>query len=222
MTIRHRAISLPLIALLIGAPAMTAAGPLRASVACQSPRDGDGDGPRTIHVRVFNQSRLTLAEIQRLLEVADDIWRPYGITIEPGSNEEAVSVVLAARPTRAAAGNNAAVLGTTLFAKGHATPYINLSLSAAEAAADDSNEGGVSFTARPREQRDAMLLRMLGVALAHEMAHYLLDTSEHSRAGLLREGLRVSELTHPVSAHLALSPEQLHHLCQVREAPRRP
>jgi hypothetical protein len=109
------------------------------------------------------------------------------------------------------------VLGATLFADGHATPYMRLSLAAAEAFAEDGDEGGLPYSVRPLANRDALLMRILGVALAHEMAHYLLDTAEHSRWGLLQAGLGIRDLASPDPARLKLTPRQLRLLCSTCE-----
>jgi hypothetical protein len=100
-----------------------------------------------------------------------------------------------------------------LFSRHHATPYIHLWRGAAEAVADATPIKGTLFSARPREERDAILLRMMGVALAHELAHYLLDTEKHSRRGLLRESLTARDLQHPEVTRLDLSRTQQWLMC---------
>lgn len=217
-----------LCAALVAQLASGSAGPALDAVpsprVCPSPalHDRGAEQPRVVHVRIYNQSRMSAPDVDQLLDVAAAIWAPNGIALERGADPDAVTVVLADRPTRATANGGGAVLGTTLFTEGHATRLINLSVAAAETAADNANQPGLPFNARPSAQRNAMLVRMLGVALAHEMAHYLLDTTQHSRDGLLRAGLGVPDLIHPNVAHLALTPDQQRHLCNVRESPQRP
>ena len=116
-------------------------------------------------------------------------------------------------------GERATVLGTTLFSEGHATPYIRLSVGAAEAAAAACHGDGLTFGERPSAARDAILQRMLGVALAHELAHYLLDTAQHSAGGLLRADIRVTELVRPTAIRYPLTLEQQHRLCAARKRP---
>jgi hypothetical protein len=105
------------------------------------------------------------------------------------------------------------VLGTTLFSKGHATPFIRLWLGAAEAVANGSDAEGQPFRMRPREERNSILLAIMGVALAHELAHYLLDTAHHSPGGLLRASLSVRELEHADPARLGLTVQQQRLIC---------
>ena len=69
------------------------------------------------------------------------------------------------------------------------------------------------FRALRREEREATLRRMLGVALAHELAHYLLDTEKHSRRGLLRQTLTARDLEQPDLTRLELSQAQQWLMC---------
>ncbi len=203
MTRSAALLSLPFALLLAGAPAAA------------SPQE-----PRVVPVHVYNQSSMQEARVAAMLDVVNRIWTRYGVVIERCADPDAISVVLSDHPMReAAARTQAAVIGTTLFTAGHATPYINLSLGAAEAFASGSHDGPVPFNAMPRLQREAMLDRMMGVALAHELAHYLLDTMHHTRGGLLRSGLSLRDFTQPEFARLSLTTAQRRFLLCEHEAP---
>ena len=139
-----------------------------------------------------------------------------GVTIEPSTRADAVTVVLSRGATAGATDFRPSVLGDTLFTDGHATPYIHLWPANAEALAIGSEIGGRPFTFLARTERDAILLRMLGVALAHELAHYLLDTSSHAAGGLLRNPIGVNELASADPAHLRLSRQQQRLICHGR------
>jgi hypothetical protein len=196
------ALTWPLVVLLAAVP-LTAAGAL-------------APAPRVVNVRIYNQSSMADAGLATMLDVANRIWAPYGIAVARSDDPDAIAVVIADRQTRETAANpQSAVIGTTLFTQGHATPYINLSLGAAEAFAMSSHDDGPPFSARPRVQRDAMLDRMMGVALAHELAHYLLDTMDHTRAGLLRAGLSLRDFTRPEPSRLTLTLAQRRQLCDL-------
>jgi len=211
MTIAFGALGVPLaVWLAASSPAMqtllpdTCPPPIRrAGATCQ---------PRLVRVTVYNRSRMQAADIDRLLDVTNRIWAPYGVVVEYGDGPGAVAVVLLDGPSLPD-DDTRVVLGTTLFSEGHATPYMRLSLAAAEAFADGSHEGGIPYSARPRDQRNEILTRILGVALAHEMAHYLLDTAHHSRGGLLQAGLGVRDLVTPEPDRLKLTPAQERLLC---------
>ena len=66
---------------------------------------------------------------------------------------------------------------------------------------------------QPPVERDAILSRMLGVALAHELGHYLLDSAHHSSAGLLRQTMAAHEMEQPNPSHLRLSRKEQLLMC---------
>ena len=202
MTIIASALSLALLVMLPQAPAPC-------PVACVAGRPQ----PRVVRLKVYNQSRLPQADVDALLDVANSIWIEYGVTLELSADADAIALVLTKDKSVAPASSTTVVLGTTLFTKGHATPYIKLSPGAAEAFAEE--EGGISFNAAPLDRRGAMLTRMLGIALAHELAHYLLDTAQHSTGGLLQPSLSIQEMAFPQAAHLKLTRKQQRLLCPV-------
>ena len=173
---------------------------------------GEEIAPRVVRVKIYNQSRMSDADLDTLVDVANSIWFAYGVSIQPQSDTDHVAIVVSSRSSPRS-DDGPVVLGTTLFTEGHATPYINLSLAAAEMVAGETDYGGAPFNARPQVQRDAILVRILGVALAHEMGHYLLDTAAHSSAGLLRRGLTSRELARAEPTHLQLTAKQRRLLC---------
>jgi hypothetical protein len=169
----------------------------------------DAAGVRTVRVKVYNRSPMDQASLTALLDVTNRIWLPYGVRIEPVTDLDAIAVVVSEGQRASASADVRAVLGETLFTRHHATPYIRLWLGAAEATADTTSTGGVPFRALRREEREAILRRMMGVALAHELAHYLLDTEKHSPRGLLRQVLTARDLQQPDLTRLELSwPQQ--------------
>lgn len=142
---------------------------------------------RVVHVRFFNQSRLPLHEFRTITDVANRIWEPYGIRVDTQSRGEAINVIVSGSAPEVNGNDGApAVIGTTMFSNGHATPNIHLSLGAAERLEEWFDADAREFGGRRPAVRNEPVLRVLGVALAHELAHYLLDTSEHSPEGLLR------------------------------------
>ena len=210
---------MPLTSGLLGVPIallLAASSPLAQGAAqepCPPPARAETCTPRVVRVSMYNQSRMRPGDIERLLAVANAIWAPYGVVLEMSSGPGTVAVVLR-NGSSVPDDTGRMVLGTTLFADGHATPYMRLSLAAAEAFADDSDAGdGVPYNLRPREMRNDLLMRILGVALAHEMAHYLLDTARHSRGGLLQAGLGIRDLASPNPDRLKLTTAQWRLLC---------
>jgi hypothetical protein len=205
--------SVPLIASLL-IPSIAEPLERQRAIAHSEPRvDLAADSPasKVVHVKVYDQSHLSQETIASILEIASRIWRPYGVAVDQDASADAVAIVIS--PHLDPEDHRGATLGTTLFSNGHATPYIRLWMGAAEAVADAEVAGGNRFRLRPREEREAILLRMMGVALAHELGHYLLDTKHHSPGGLLQTTLSIRDLQNPETAHLTLTLEQQRLLC---------
>jgi hypothetical protein len=212
--------ALPMMLLVCLAVPLSAAAPMREPIAgrCQDCSECAGEipDPRVVGLKIYDQTDLTNVGIQRILATANRIWRPYRVSVEPATGPSAITVVISSAVTATATDLRPAVLGDTLFTNGHATPYIHLWPANAEALATGAEIEGLPFTARSRGERDLILTQMLGVALAHELAHYLLDTSAHSAAGLLRGTLGVNDLAFPKPGHLRLTHEQRQRICPGR------
>ena len=212
---KRRIVALPFVIALTLPSIAASRVPNQGPVPCQPCSDcTDDSGPRIVHVRMYNQTRLDASVFANILEVTNHIWAPYGVSIEPGTGLDAVTVVVSSGTMRGATDDGPIAVGDTLFTEGHATPYIHLWLGAAELLAQSSHSDGQSFTTKARGERDAILLRMLGVALAHELGHYLLDSADHSSGGLLRQTLATHEMQQPNPAHLRLTRKQQQLMCQ--------
>ena len=177
-----------------------------------------------VPVMIYNRSRLTEARLAIIVATVNKLWVPYGVKIERG-HERGLAVIMSPdAPTLARLETAPLVLGTTSFTDGHANPYIQLWLGAAEALARSSGGESRRFAVLPNVERDRILNSMMAVALAHELAHYLLDTRRHSPDGLLQEAMSFGDLMHPTVERLFLSVEQQQALCAsvtVRNLPAR-
>ena len=214
MPVRVHALRVLLVAVLAftataASPIRKTAAPCPSCLACAS----EPERPRAVHVWLFNQSRIKDDELADVLATANRIWMPYGFSIETGTAADAIKVVVSGHLMRPDSSPAPVPLGDTLFTNGHATPYIHLWLGAAERLALGSEMDGRTFTSRSMDERDSILRRILGVALAHELGHYLLDTSIHSSVGLLRETLGIQDLAYPARGHLQLTNEQRRLVC---------
>lgn len=220
MAFKDRIVAFPLI---VGLTLpLVAASPVsdQSTIPCQPCVECTDDaGPRVVRLRMYNQTRLDESAFANILEVTNRIWAPYGVTVEATASLDAIAVVVSAGTMRGTVDAVPIAIGDTIFTQGHATPYIHLWLGAAEVLARNSESDGQSFTMKPVAERDAILLRMLGVALAHELGHYLLDTSRHSSAGLLRQTMAARDMEQPNPAHLRLSRKELQMMCQRPDRP---
>ncbi len=217
MPVRARLLSLPAIVLL--AMTMMTASPKLTEAAstcqtCPAACTSEPDQSRVVHVWLFNQTRMNDGTLADIIGAANRIWMPYDLAIEPGHGPDAIKIVVSPGMMPSPTTAPGWALGDTLFTDGHASPYIHLWRGAAEALAMNSQIDGRTFTSRPIVERDGILTQMLGVALAHELGHYLLDSSSHSTAGLLRGTIDVGDLAYPRPSHLRLTSEQRRRICQ--------
>ena len=70
----------------------------------------------------------------------------------------------------------------------------------------------------PTSTWNALVPRVLGRALAHEIGHYVLGSRGHVRTGLMTQGFRPYEVTFGPSSWFRLTPEEvsaLHLRCPV-------
>jgi hypothetical protein len=211
----NRTVAFPLIVALT--LPLIAASPVvdQSTIPCQPCAECTDDaGPRIVRIRIYNQTRMDESAFVNILEVTNRIWAPYGVSVEATTALDAVTVVVSAGTMHGTVDAAPIAVGDTLFTQGHATPYIHLWLGAAELLARNSQGDNQPFTLKPAAERDAILLRMLGVALAHEVGHYLLDSSHHSSAGLLQQTMAAREMEQPNPAHLRLSRKELQMMCQ--------
>jgi hypothetical protein len=211
LTIRSTVLALPLIVSFV--MPLTAAS--RPSARC-SPCFECATEPghlRVVRVRMYNQSRMSQANVESMLDVTNRLWLPYGVRFETATSADTVTIVVSGNTIPASTGYGPAVLGATLFNQGHATPFIRLWPGIAEGLVSDADFKGRPFRAWPVRERDAILLQVMGVALAHEMGHYLLDTASHSSGGLLQATLTGRDLEYPSPARLWLTVEQQRLLC---------
>ena len=214
MAFNARIVALPVIVSLTLPLIAASRVPDQNSIPCQPCAECTDDaGPRLVRLRIYNQTQMEESAFASILDVANRIWAAYGVSVEAATSLDAITVVVSPGTMHSTDAVPIAV-GDTLFTQGHATPYIHLWLGAAEVLARNSEGDGQPFTMKPVAERNAILLRMLGVALAHELGHYLLDTSHHSPAGLLRPTLEAREMEEPNPAHLRLSRKELQMMCQ--------
>src|SRR3954469_18163918 len=171
---------------------------------------------RVVHVWLFNQTRIDDGTLAEIVGAANRIWMPYGLAIELGQGPDAIKIIVSPGMMPSAPTAPGLALGDTLFTEGHASPYIHLWRGGAEALAMSAEIEGRTFTSRSIVERDRILVHMLGVALAHELGHYLLDSSRHSTAGLLRATIEVNDLAYPQPSHLRLTSEQRRRICLPR------
>ena len=118
------------------------------------------------------------------------IWAAYGVDVrvahpgEPGRDGAVrLAVVLADRP---APSTVAETLGSIRFVDDVPEPRIAIYPDAVASLVSTVSMAGVGCGQWPDALRDAILGRVTGRALAHEIGHFLLRSRHHSPKGLMR------------------------------------
>jgi hypothetical protein len=164
-------------------------------------------------------SRLVAA----VLAEADAVWCPYGVSFvwrrtqknarssSPVDFSPYVPVTLRVTigEERGASRDRLLPLGWIIF-DDVTVPEQEIYLSHANALAMMDNAAGVVGIVdhMPTIQRETLLGRAMGRALAHEIGHYLLASKAHTERGLMKAVLTAVELFGPDSRALRIEPAQ--------------
>jgi hypothetical protein len=160
--------------------------------------------------------------IAALLAEADAIWRPNGVsfvwrrTPAPAKSVSPADAGPYANTLRLTIGEERGVgrdghlpLGWIVF-DDVSLPQQEIYLSHANAMAMLNSAGGVVgiVDQMPTIQRETLLARAMGRALAHELGHYLLASKAHTDRGLMKAVLTAVELFQPGSGAFRIEPAQ--------------
>jgi hypothetical protein len=206
--------------------ATTAAIALVASTAfaggAAAPASSDAIPPMIVTVSV--DADVPPAVVQAVLTEADAIWRPGGITFvwqrtphAAASYERAVAAApylpntlhLTIGESRGTGANGRLPLGWILF-DDTTTPGREIYLSYPNARQLMEQARGVVglIDQMPVLQRETLLARAMGRALAHELGHYLLASKAHTERGLMKAVLTAAELFMYDSRGFRIEPAQ--------------
>jgi hypothetical protein len=169
-------------------------------------------------------AEVSVGLVSRICAEAEAIWRPAGVIFSwrRTPRATAASTLAADRgpfvpdtlrltigAERGAARDGRLPLGWIVFDAATA-PQQDIYLSHRNARELLENAAGVVGVAEqmPTAQRDTLLARAMGRALAHELGHYLLASKEHSARGLMKAILTAVELFGPDASPLRLEPAQ--------------
>jgi hypothetical protein len=141
--------------------------------------------PRTtVMVAVERNRALSDALADAIVAEAAAIWRPLGVETQSRQADAVRSPVMVSvvvEDSEPPAGSES--LGWIHFlGTGRPEPIIYLSRAAATRLLDDDR----ASRELPLQRHDALLARILGRALAHELGHYLLASTHHTAHGLMR------------------------------------
>jgi hypothetical protein len=180
------------------------AAPVGAAV-CEPPPKQDEVHVLLIELVVFRG--LGGRQVDQLRKEIESVWAEQGVTIAWSSVPTPASVrVVIDRPATAlpvAATDGAWSVAHARIVRGRVVPPIYASVEAGErvvrAATQASGSPG---------QNGPLLSRVLARAIAHELAHLLLDTGTHSPHGLLRARFTAAEFVAPTTEAFGLDLDQ--------------
>jgi hypothetical protein len=141
---------------------------------------------------------LTAATLRRIGEEVAGIWRPYvdvalqaADSLTPPRADDSLRLVLTDRRSN---GRTVPGLGWIDFVDGEPAKTITVSVTAAHDMAARGRWAGRSLSVLPAGVGETFLVRTLGRAVAHEVGHYLLRSTDHTVRGLMRPTLSVDEI----------------------------
>src|SRR5262245_13018472 len=161
------------------------------------------EGPRQVTLHMINRARLTAtAEAALMTEVAT-IWRAAGVGVEwrpAPSGETAVAgegvyVMVVPEAEGLSSDPNGGGHGLALirFSDGRAHRHIYASVGAT-ARVVGGNSVRSRLSAAPGHVDQKRIARSLGRAVAHEIGHYLANSTDHAPRGLMRAAHRSTDL----------------------------
>lgn len=164
---------------------------LLGSLVLQSPRDATSALP-IVTVGVHPGSAVSSEVVTGILEEAAEIWRPAGIDVRwRGADRDCAAVRVRFDDDGGATHKRAEALGWILFEAHGPVPEIHLlprnAMSLMRA------EKGALVSRMTVMELETLLSRALGRALAHELGHYLLESRQHTRTGLMQSHLGASQ-----------------------------
>jgi hypothetical protein len=153
------------------------------------------------------------------------VWAPYGVVVEPApkapcgwtpDNVTALTVMPESSTPRTWSSWSHA-FGSIRFDAGAPSSDVILYVDEVERLVASIQIFGLSAARWSPDLRDAVIGRALGRALAHEIGHYVLRSTRHSTAGLMRPVHSTAAFADPASRDFALAQDDAARLRAVRE-----
>jgi hypothetical protein len=146
------------------------------------------------------------------MEEVRAVWAPYGVDVFHADVSDArrdadvvLTVILKDRPNRRLASG---ALGSIVFRDEEPQPSITMYQDAIDELVSTVTIAGCRSLQWPSAFHDAIVGRVFGRALAHEIGHFLLRARRHSDVGLMRAPHSVPDLVSADRQHFGLSAAQ--------------
>jgi hypothetical protein len=149
------------------------------------------------------------------------IWRPAAdvrlrrSTGDPGAvlPRETIELVLTHRVRRI----SGPALGWVDFVAGAPQPVVTVSVTEVDALLHAGRWQGRAIESYPGLMRVRFVRQALTYAAAHEIGHYLLQTTEHAKRGLMQASVAVDDIADPRGRAGRLSPDEVARVRERRE-----
>jgi len=166
-------------------------------------------------VRVDTEAAEKRVRVADLMRQVQAIWEPYvGIVFAdsadpPGKEyDDELQLVVSERPGVSASG--APSLGwITFVAPGQPASFMTVSVTAARNMMARSTWMGRPFGQLPMKLSQQFVTRAISWSIAHEIGHYVLRTSRHSRSGLMKGSLTAAEIMWNERGLVQLAPREV-------------
>jgi hypothetical protein len=176
--------------------------------------------PSTLSHRLTVLVRVDTHALERYVEVTDVIreiravWKPYAdidvidlADAAQGPYDDTVRLLVTDRAQSEPTAE--ALAWTTFAAPGQPADVITVSIDAARQLMAGARWGAGPVVDLPKFHRQRFLMRTLALSAAHEIGHYLLRSTAHSRGGLMRERLTGADIMASDLRTLRLEPPQI-------------
>ena len=143
------------------------------------------------------EKHLRLADLMRTVQT---IWKPYADivfadTADLGGDGDVDEIQLIVAEAKGSAASGASALGwITFIAPGRPANVVTVSVATARSLLAGESLMGRRLDQLPPALRQQLVTRAVGWSAAHEIGHYLLRTSAHSVAGLMKPQLTASDV----------------------------
>jgi hypothetical protein len=154
------------------------------------------------------------------------VWAPYGVVVQPApkapcgwtpDNVTALTVVPKPSVPGTWSSRNQAFGSIRFDAAGAPSNDLFLYVDDVQRFVDSMEMFGLSAARWPPNLRDVVVGRALGRALAHEIGHYVLRSTRHSAAGLMRPVHSMAAFADPDGADFTLAKDDAMRLSAARE-----
>jgi hypothetical protein len=214
----------------LGVVLLTCAAPALAAAA-GDPASGVPPANVRLMLSVNGPAPFPAGLVEAAIREADTIWAPHGVAVglRGRTSHEwdadpiiALSIVFTKKTDDATTRWTSPLGGVTFSPDGVPNPVIfvfNQPLVRLATAPGVLNSRNFQW---PAALRDAVIARVLGRVLAHEIGHFILRSRTHSAAGLMRSRQSIEDLVSPDRRQLGLSPLDVEQLQAVFDGMRPP